>query len=191
MQAQPMPERRFNEKKTTQAAARFLTLAGGRMNYMLLIKLLYLLDRRSLSRWGRPVTGDDYFSMKHGPVLSEVLDLITGMPDPGGAGYWAQHISEPAHYVVELAANPGDDELSEAEEGAIEAIFKKFGNYNQFDLAAQLHKILEEWQPVEHARIPITYRDILKAAKKSPEEIEAIEEEVSSLSRVERMFSPR
>jgi hypothetical protein len=35
-----MPEGRFNEKKTTQAAARFLSLAGGRMNYMLLIKLL-------------------------------------------------------------------------------------------------------------------------------------------------------
>src|ERR1022692_1541243 len=43
------------------------------MNYMLLIKLLYLLDRRALSLWGRPVTGDDYFSMKYGPVLSEVL----------------------------------------------------------------------------------------------------------------------
>jgi hypothetical protein len=40
MRASPMLARRFNEKKTTQAAARFLALAGGRMNYMLLIKLL-------------------------------------------------------------------------------------------------------------------------------------------------------
>jgi len=186
-----MPERRFNEKKTTQAAARFLALAGGRMNYMLLIKLLYLLDRRSLSQWGRPVTGDDYFSMKYGPVLSEVLDLITDMPDPTGPGYWAKHISDPVHYVVELAADPGGDELSEAEEGAIEATFKKFGRYNQFDLATHLHQILEEWQPVEHGRIPITYRDILKAIKKSPDEIAAIEEELSSLSDIERMFAPR
>jgi hypothetical protein len=186
-----MPERRFNEKKTTQAAARFLALAGGGMNYMLLIKLLYLLDRRSLSRWGRPVTGDDYFSMKYGPVLSEVLDLITGMPDPNCASYWAKHISDPVHYDVELTADPGDDELSEAEEDVIEATFKKFGCYNQFDLAAHLHQMLEEWQPVEHGRIPITYGDILKAIKKSPEEIAAIEEELSSLSDVERMFSPR
>ena len=190
MRARPIPERRFSEKKTTQAAARFLALAGGRMNYMLLIKLLYLLDRRALSLWGRPVTGDDYFSMKYGPVLSEVLDLITDMPDPTGAGYWAKHISEPAHYVVELAADPGNDELSEAEEEVIEAIFEKFGAYNQFDLAAHLHLMLEEWQPVEHGRIPITYGDILKAIKKSPEEIEAIEEELSALSRVERMFTP-
>jgi hypothetical protein len=161
------------------------------MNYMLLIKLLYLLDRRALSRWGRPVTGDDYFSMKYGPVLSEVLDLSTSLPDPTGAGYWAQHISEPAHHVVELSANPGDDEVSQAEEQVIDAIFKKFGGHNQFDLAVQLHKILEEWQPVEHGRIPIAYGDILKAIKKSPEEIEAIDEELSSLSSVERMFAPR
>jgi len=186
-----MPERRFNEKKTTQAAARFLALADGRMNYMLLIKLLYLLDRRALSQWGRPVTGDDYFSMKYGPVLSEVLDLITDMPDPTGASYWAKHISDPVHYVVELTVDPGDDELSEAEEEVIEAIFKKFGGYNQFDLATRLHQMLEEWHPVEHGRIPITYGDILKAIKKPPEEIAAIEEELSSLSDVERMFSPR
>jgi uncharacterized phage-associated protein len=160
------------------------------MNYMLLTKLLYLLDRRALSLWGRPVTGDDYFSMKYGPVLSEVLDLITDMPDPTGAGYWAKHISEPAHYVVELAADPGDDELSEAEEEVIEAIFEKFGAYHQFDLAAHLHQMLEGWQTVEHGRIPITYGDILRAIKKSPEEIEAIEEELSALSRVERMFPP-
>jgi hypothetical protein len=161
------------------------------MNYMLLIKLLYLMDRRALSRWGRPVTGDDYFSMKYGPVISEVLDLVTGMPDPTDAGYWAGHISEPAHYVLQLTADPGNDELSEAEEEVIGAVFKKFGGYNQFDLASRLHQLLEEWQPVEHGRIPITYGDILRAIKKSPEEIEAIEGELSAISEIERMFAPR
>jgi uncharacterized phage-associated protein len=191
MRGCPILPRRFNEKKTTQAATRFLALAGGRMNYMLLIKLLYLLDRRALGQWGRPVTGDDYFSMKYGPVLSEVLDLITDMPDPEGASYWAKHISDPVHYVVELIADPGDDELSEAEEEVIEATFKKFGRYNQFDLANHLHEMLEEWQPVEHGRVPIAYRDILKAIKKSPDEIAAIEEELSALSEAEQMFAPR
>ena len=94
-------------------------------------------------------------------------------------------VSDPVHYVVELTVDPGDDELSEAEEEVIEATFKKFGRYNQFDLAAHLHQMLEEWQAVEHGRIPITYRDILKAIKKSPEEIAAIEEELSALSEVE------
>jgi uncharacterized phage-associated protein len=67
----PEMKPRFNEQKATQAAARFLKLANGKMNYLKLIKLLYLLDRESLNRRGRPVTGDQYYSMKLGPVLSE------------------------------------------------------------------------------------------------------------------------
>ena len=43
---------KFNEKKTTQAASRFLTLAQGQMNYMMLIKLLYLIDREALMKIG-------------------------------------------------------------------------------------------------------------------------------------------
>jgi len=55
----------FNEAKATQAAALLLKLRGGRMNYMKLIKLLYLVDRTALIRWGRPVTFDSYCSMPH------------------------------------------------------------------------------------------------------------------------------
>ena len=51
---------RFNEKKATQAAARFLRLCKGCMNYMKLIKLLYIADREALLRWGRPITTDAY-----------------------------------------------------------------------------------------------------------------------------------
>ena len=36
---------RFNERRATEAAARFLKLRGNRMSYLKLIKLLYLLDR--------------------------------------------------------------------------------------------------------------------------------------------------
>ncbi len=67
------------------------------MSYMKLIKLLYLADREALARWGRPITTDSYVSMKHGPVLSEVLNLIT---DPlSDQTFWARHISEPEHFA--------------------------------------------------------------------------------------------
>src|ERR1022692_4006520 len=117
---------RFNEKKATQAAARFLKLRGGNMNYMKLIKLLYMLDREALLRWGRPVTFADVYSMKYGPVLSEVHDLITEMPDPDDPGFWATHISEASRYSVGLVDDPGCDELSASEEELIEEIFKEY-----------------------------------------------------------------
>ena len=94
---------RFNEKKATQAAARFLRHSNGRMNYMKLIKLLYIADRDALTRWGRPITTDSYFSLKHGPVLSQVLDLITEEPNPLACRtFWSEHISDPEHYSVSL-----------------------------------------------------------------------------------------
>ena len=72
------------------------------MNYMKLIKLLYLMDREALIRWSRPVTGAKYYSMRLGPVLSEVRDLLTEPTMPGQEGYWAKHISPPSEYEVTL-----------------------------------------------------------------------------------------
>jgi hypothetical protein len=58
---------KFNERKAVQAAGR-LILQNGEMNYMALIKLLYLIDRESLLRFGRSITGDKVVAMKQGPV---------------------------------------------------------------------------------------------------------------------------
>ena len=66
----------FDVSKASQVAGWFLQQEGNRMNIMKLIKLVYLLDRLSLERRGLPVLGGDYFSMKNGPVISEMLDLI-------------------------------------------------------------------------------------------------------------------
>ncbi|MCX6925812.1 MAG: Panacea domain-containing protein, partial [Verrucomicrobia bacterium] len=67
---------RFHIGKATEAGCLFLERAGGRMNIMKLVKLMYLLDRLSLDRRGVPVAGGDYLSMRNGPVTSELLDLI-------------------------------------------------------------------------------------------------------------------
>jgi uncharacterized phage-associated protein len=175
---------RFNQKKATQAASRFLRLADGQMNKIVLIKLLYLIDRKALLRWARPVTGDAYFSMKYGPILSGVLDLVDDVPIPGHEGFWAKHISEPAHHIVKLLADPGTDQLSEAEESLIDEVFKQFGHYAPFELVDILHKLLPEWKEVQEGRVPISYADILHADQKSDAEIEAIQDELEGVSAI-------
>lgn len=179
---------RFNQKKTTQAAARFLKLANGRMNYMKLIKLLYLADCGAFLRWGRPVSGDKYFLMKLGPVLSEVHDLITEVPRPGDEVFWTAHISAPSNYEVELKAEPGNDELSKAEEKLIDEIFAAYGHYNPFDLVDLLHKTLPEWKEIKSGRIPLEYREILQARGIPTETIEEIESELDSLRLIESVL---
>lgn len=180
---------RFNETKATQAASRLLRLRGGRMSYLKLIKLLYLVDREALIRWGRPVTTDRYVSMDQGPVVSRIYNLITGELPPGIRTLWQEYISPRPNYEVELVTDPGDDELSQAEEDLIDHVFAEHGHKSRWALVDYTHD-LPEWQDPNGSSIPISHRDILKAAHKSDAEIESIESELESLAAVEALVAP-
>ncbi|MEI7733311.1 MAG: Panacea domain-containing protein [Verrucomicrobiota bacterium] len=177
----------FNERKATQAAARLLKLRGSSMSYLKLIKLLYLADREALLRWGRSITTDQYVSMRHGPVLSHVLNLVTEEDSPGDPSIWAQHVSEPEHYSVRLQSDPGEDELSTAEMQLLDEIFKKYGAKTRWNLVDITHQ-LPEWKDPQGSAIPISYRDILKAGGKKESEITAIEDELEEVALMENLL---
>lgn len=177
----------FNELKATQAASRFLALGRGKMLYIKLLKLLYLLDRAALWKWGRPVTTGRYENMEHGPVVMNVYELITGPPDPGGI--WHGHISRTG-YWVRLLKDAGITELSRAEDALLVAIFKKFGAKNRREIIYYCHHHLPEWKdPGKGRKTPLEVTDILKAGNKPDSEIEEILSELESLAIVERMIS--
>lgn len=67
-----------------------LELAGGQMEYIHLIKLLYLADRQALEEWSRPITTDRYVSMKDGIMLSRILDHIK----LNDSELWTNHIQK-------------------------------------------------------------------------------------------------
>jgi uncharacterized phage-associated protein len=178
---------RFREAKTTQAAARLLTLRGGEMNYMKLIKLLYIVEREALLTWGRPVTADRCVSLRHGPVLSQTLNLINEGPVPGMASTWAEHISQPADYRVRLLSPTGDDELSEAEKALIDDVFTRYGAMNRWALVELVHRF-PEWQDPDGSALPITYRDILKAGGKTELEIAAILQDIDGVAQADALL---
>ncbi|MGH9424894.1 MAG: Panacea domain-containing protein [Terriglobia bacterium] len=160
------------------------------MSYMKLIKLLYIVDRTALLRWGRPVTTDSHVSMDRGPVLSRVRDLATDGEDPGTPTIWSKHISEPANYEIHLQSQPGRDELSDAEWSLIDEVFKEHGRKSRWELVDWTHK-LPEWKDPHGSAIPITYRDILRAGNKTEVEIAAILDELESLFIAENFLGAR
>jgi uncharacterized phage-associated protein len=180
---------RFNERRATEAAARFLKLRGGRMSYLKLIKMLYFLDREALLRWGRPVTTDRYVSMANGPVVSRIYDLIRDEPAPGTDPIWHHYISTSQGWEVALLADPETDELSPAEEALIDEIYATYGRMSRWDLVRVSHE-LPEWQDPNGSAIPIQYRDILRAGNKTESEIAAVEAELESLATTEAMLQP-
>src|SRR3990172_2573892 len=107
----------YEHRKTAQAASYLLSLADGSMNYMVLIKLLYLSDRRSLIETGVPITGDQMVAMPHGSVLSQTYDQINmaSPVEPEASAPWFEYITEPSDYAVSAKKAPELDELSQYE----------------------------------------------------------------------------
>ena len=159
----------FDESKATEAAAFLLSRSDQTMNYMKLIKLLYLADREALIRWGRPISTDRYVSMKHGPVLSNVLNLISFGSLSEKTGSWSSLISK----------------LSVAERKLLDEIWGKYGALDEWDLVDLLHDV-GEWQDPHGTSVPISYSEILRAGGRSEDFIAAVEGELSAVDKKNR-----
>ena len=180
---------RFREDKTTDAALLLIQLVGGRINYMKMIKLLYLVDREALKRWGQPVTFDEYFSMDHGPVLSRTLDLINEGTRPGRSSYWHEHVSPPEDYLVTALQPTGADSLSDAEIDLISEVHQEYGHMPKWELVDMLHKMLPEWADPQGSCAPISYGDILAAVGKDAMEVQCIRSELDLIAYLDERLS--
>ncbi|HEV3201856.1 MAG TPA: Panacea domain-containing protein [Bryobacteraceae bacterium] len=161
----------FDEVKATQAAALFLKLAGGPLNYTALIKLLYKADRDALRRFGLPITTDKYVSMKLGPVTSRIYDQIKASANPNAhPTFWSAHIQRIGPVSVVLRIDPGTSELSPAEERLIGEVFAADGGKDRFELADECHRDFPEWNDPGGTSTPISISDIVLALGLSEDE---------------------
>jgi uncharacterized phage-associated protein len=173
---------RFDAEKVTEAAAFLLNLRGGRMHYIKLLKLLYIVDREALSDWGIPVSHDRYVSMDNGPVLSQTYNLIKD-----GGRFWSDYISAPiGDHEVELITDhlPKPKKMSQAEETLLHRVFEEHGHKYRWDLVDYAHAF-PEWHDPHGSSIPISLEEILQALDESPEEIRAIVSELEQEREIE------
>lgn len=150
---------RFERRRSIQAAARLLELNGGTMNYMVLIKLLYLADRQSLVETGLPITGDRLVAMPHGPALSATLNCVKDRDVCGPE--WASLISEPQDFEVRLSGSAGRSELSDYDLDVLLCVYQQFGHMSQWDLSDYTHT-LGEWEDPRGSSVTIDPATILR-----------------------------
>ena len=74
-----MTEFRLNWDKALEAIV-WLAHRQPNIDFFHISKVLYYADKAHLLRYGRPVTGDVYIAMAHGPVPSGVYDLLKRDP---------------------------------------------------------------------------------------------------------------
>ena len=106
-----MPKR-LDVEKAIQAVGVLLRREGKRAGRLRLLKLLYIADRTSLMKTGCQILGSRIVAMKHGPLHSEVLDLING--DHIRAPQWSRYFRN-VGYTVVLAEEPAIGKLSRFE----------------------------------------------------------------------------
>lgn len=153
---------RLDVEKTIQAVGVLLrSEPDHRMNYMRLIKLLYLADRRALQKTGKMITGDRVVAMERGPVLSGVYNLIRG--EHIAARVWDEFI-ERDEYNIRLTKRPDVEKLSRFEIETLQRVLDEFRSCDEWDMVRHTHE-LEEWKrndPGSSSK-PIPLRDILDA----------------------------
>lgn len=133
----------FHYSRTLQSAAALLRKSPGlRMNYMRMLKLLYIAERELLAQHALSLTGDRPVAMQRGPVLSQTYDLILGKGE--GAGDWAKHIAKD-HYDVCLTTDPENGLLSKAILAKLDEVGKRYEDLDEWDMVEETHKF-DEWR---------------------------------------------
>ena len=181
----------FSEQRVAQMAAYLLGQEKGRMNYLKLIKLLYLADRASMKRHGHPISGDRYVSMDHGPVLSQTFNFIKGAAKSAEHG-WNYWIADQADYAVSLkrkATRESLDALSEANIDVLDSVHTKFGKMDQWKLVDYVHRYCKEWQDPNGSSIPIDYEEIFKALGRTASEAKKLGKRVEHQRSIDRLFA--
>lgn len=178
----------FNEHKTVEAAAHLIDLAGGELDLIVLLKLLYHADRRALIERGLPITGDQMVSMKLGPVLSRVYDTTKGQF--AGIRSWPEFISAPPpndpNKPVRLRKRPPQGQLSRYERAVLDGIYAEHGKRDKWEFIESTHKLPEHRDPGS-SRLAIDPTVILRDAGKTTEDISWFEEIVRTSRQAARL----
>jgi uncharacterized phage-associated protein len=159
----------FSHRKGTQALNTFARAAGGSINKLKALKLVYLADRYHLRRYGRPIIGDEYLAMNYGPVPAGTKDLAE-MSDFLGEeeASYAKAFLRPLDRFTFASEQPVEQVVfSQTDREALAWAWERFGATDGFALAEMTHAY-PEWSRHESSlnaklttRVPMNYRDFL------------------------------
>ena len=150
---------RFEESKAAQIVAQLLQHAGGSDDYLRVVKLFYIADRRCIQKAAYPIAGGPIVAMEHGPVASGVFDMVKTASKPGPF--------EIRDYKLCLVTDPGVGELCPFNIDLIKDICTEYKDKGCWEVAEETREF-DEWK-LRGSSFPrvIPYRDIFEAVGRS------------------------
>ena len=142
-------------------------------------KLIYLADRLHLHKYGRPITGDRYVHLEHGPVPALSLDYIRDLVDPKNRAFVPREklellreriaVEEATPYPRLIATGEWEIEyLSESDIEVLDEIIAEYGHLSPWDCRELTHQHSTWLETSEHEEI-----DFRLFFKDAPEEANA------------------
>lgn len=159
----------YEPKKAAQLIAYLILRSGGdRLNVLKTIKLVYLVDRESIQRFGFPVLDEKRCSMPHGPVNSSTYGYAAGDYNPEGTG-WSDYLRDRENHMIALARDAITlddlDELSDADIECADAVWDRFGGFDHWRLRDWTHdaRNIPEWEDPNGGSTIIPLQRIINA----------------------------
>ena len=137
--------------------------SGRKLSFMQIAKLLFYSDKLHLKRYGRPITGDTYIKMEHGPNPSSIYDYLKDVRSrPGLADEFIRVELEPN---TPHAPIPYIQPLQEADWGVfsdsdrevLDEIFAQYGDKT----GTQLRDLSHGEKAWKEAEMEMAYEDFL------------------------------
>lgn len=173
----------FDIDKLIDTVNYLLTLNRGRLNYTKLIKLLYIADREVFNAYGFTITGDRYYALHNGPILSRLYDLIQKKANASLQVKWDNYFYKDGYDLLGDKLQRPIQELSEIEKEKINEVDERYKQYSYNQMIDIIHdpNFCPEWEDPGTSRTPISLEDILvKYGKRDPETAQHIVEEYQS-----------
>lgn len=153
----------FDAAKAIQLCAFFLICAGGRLDKLKLIKLVYLSEREYLRRYQLPMLWDEFYSLQHGPVCSATLNCIdkvclTSLSD----AFFVTHGRRDVHLVRGVSVADFDC-MNNADIDVAGSVWSEHKAKTASQIRAYTHTYCPEYTEVDRGRIRISYADMLEA----------------------------
>jgi len=176
----------FRSRKAAQLASFFALKAGGRIEKLKLIKLIYMAERRFLKDHEHPMLFDELYSLPHGPICSSTLNGIDGIIHED---VWDQFIARNGNEISPVKRFTRDDfdELSDTEIDIANRIWTRFRRMTASQIRNYSHRNCPEYTEIDKGRIPISYREVLEALGNPA--AEEIDREISDLRRAESILA--
>ena len=121
------------------AAVGYLAQACPGMTKLKLCKVLYFADKEHLVRFGRPITGDQYYKLEHGPIPTRGLDLLKGQGHAPEVALFEKYVAVKG-MTIRVNQAPEKKVFSKSDLAVLDAVCRKYGHLTAAQLRTLSHK---------------------------------------------------